>query len=158
MLLYLFPDQSAALTTQYTAALAVDSERCTEDRWNTSRPGCRSSIIALRTVTGGAPVFLRVAFGANRRCLDPDSPRVCRSGVALALQVVSFHDERPVGIPSRSSLLAGPARNGQRDYNQVKALGFVNSTVRTSEQTEIGLFWTDHAGSQYSRAFRGAGE
>jgi hypothetical protein len=40
------------------------------------------------------------------------------------------------------------------DYNQVKALGAFNSTVRTPEQTEIGLFWTDHAGSQYSRAFR----
>jgi hypothetical protein len=40
------------------------------------------------------------------------------------------------------------------DYNQVKALGAVNSTVRTPEQTEIGLFWTDHVGIQYSRAFR----
>jgi hypothetical protein len=40
------------------------------------------------------------------------------------------------------------------DYNQVKALGAVNSTVRTAEQTEIGLFWTDHVGIQYSRAFR----
>jgi len=40
------------------------------------------------------------------------------------------------------------------DYNQVKALGAVNSTVRTPQQTEIGLFWTEHTGQQYSRAFR----
>jgi hypothetical protein len=35
------------------------------------------------------------------------------------------------------------------DYNQVKALGAINSTVRTPAQTEIGLFWTEHPGAQY---------
>jgi hypothetical protein len=40
------------------------------------------------------------------------------------------------------------------DYNLTKTLGAANSTVRTPEQTEIGLFWTDHAGLQYGRAFR----
>jgi hypothetical protein len=40
------------------------------------------------------------------------------------------------------------------DYNQVKALGALNSTVRTPQQTEIGLFWTEHTGQQYARAFR----
>jgi hypothetical protein len=40
------------------------------------------------------------------------------------------------------------------DYNEVMAIGGLNSTVRTPSQTEIGLFWTDHAGAQYSRAFR----
>jgi hypothetical protein len=40
------------------------------------------------------------------------------------------------------------------DYNHVKTLGGLNSTVRTPSQTEIGLFWTDHAGAQYGRAFR----
>jgi hypothetical protein len=41
------------------------------------------------------------------------------------------------------------------DYNQVKALGAINSTVRTPEQTEKGMFWLDHAGSQYGRMLRG---
>src|SRR6516225_11873223 len=40
------------------------------------------------------------------------------------------------------------------DYNQVKTLGALNSTVRTPQQTEIGLFWTEHTGKQYARAFR----
>jgi PAP2 superfamily len=40
------------------------------------------------------------------------------------------------------------------DYNQVKTLGALNSAVRTPTQTEIGLFWTDHTGAQYARAFR----
>jgi hypothetical protein len=40
------------------------------------------------------------------------------------------------------------------DYNQVRALGALNSAVRTPQQTEIGLFWTEHTGQQYARAFR----
>jgi hypothetical protein len=40
------------------------------------------------------------------------------------------------------------------DYNQVMSLGALNSAVRTPQQTEIGLFWTEHTGQQYARAFR----
>jgi len=40
------------------------------------------------------------------------------------------------------------------DYNQVKALGAKDSTVRTPEQTEIGLFWTEHSTAQYGRMLR----
>jgi hypothetical protein len=43
------------------------------------------------------------------------------------------------------------------DYNQVKTLGDKNSTVRTPEQTEIGLFWTEHTTAQYGRLLRGLG-
>lgn len=50
-----------------------------------------------------------------------------------------------------------PALDSQQwidDYNQVKILGAINSSVRTASQTEIGLFWTEHTGQQYARAFR----
>jgi len=40
------------------------------------------------------------------------------------------------------------------DYNQVKTLGEKNSTVRTPQQTEIGLFWTEHTTAQYGRLLR----
>ena len=33
------------------------------------------------------------------------------------------------------------------DYNQVKAIGANNSTVRTAEQTETALFWTENTSS-----------
>ena len=42
-----------------------------------------------------------------------------------------------------------------RDFNRTKDYGAHNSVVRTASQTEIGLFWTDNAAAQYSRAFRG---
>jgi hypothetical protein len=41
-----------------------------------------------------------------------------------------------------------------RDFNLTKDYGALNSTVRTSAQTEIGLFWTDNAAAQDSRSFR----
>ena len=49
------------------------------------------------------------------------------------------------GPPALSS------RQWARDYNEVKTLGAVNSTVRRPDQTEIGLFWTDHTTAQYGR-------
>jgi hypothetical protein len=39
------------------------------------------------------------------------------------------------------------------DFNQTKAYGAINSTIRTPAQTEIGLFWADHPTAQYTRAF-----
>ncbi|GAC1619519.1 MAG: vanadium-dependent haloperoxidase [Candidatus Acidiferrum sp.] len=56
-----------------------------------------------------------------------------------------FPDEGPYALNSQEWM---------DDYNQVKTLGALNSTVRTPQQTEIGLFWTEHTGRQYGRAFR----
>ncbi len=56
-----------------------------------------------------------------------------------------FPDEGPDALDSQQWI---------DDYNQVMTLGAINSTVRTPQQTEIGLFWTEHTGQQYGRAFR----
>jgi hypothetical protein len=40
------------------------------------------------------------------------------------------------------------------DYNETLLFGAANSTVRTQEQTEIGRFYAEHSGLQYSRIFR----
>jgi len=56
-----------------------------------------------------------------------------------------FPDEGPDALDSQQWI---------DDYNQVMTLGAINSTVRTPQQTEIGLFWTEHTGQQYARAFR----
>ena len=56
-----------------------------------------------------------------------------------------FPDEGPDALDSQQWI---------DDYNQVMDLGAFNSTLRTPDQTEIGLFWTEHTGQQYARAFR----
>ena len=40
------------------------------------------------------------------------------------------------------------------DYNEVRSLGDIHSGTRTPEQTEIGLFYTEHTGRQYDRILR----
>lgn len=56
-----------------------------------------------------------------------------------------FPDEGPTPLDSQQWI---------DDYNETKTLGAINSAVRTPQQTEIGLFWTEHTGQQYARAFR----
>jgi PAP2 superfamily len=65
---------------------------------------------------------------------------------------------RPFTMTSNSQFLPdGPTSLSSEewidDYNLTRALGEVDSIVRTPTQTEIGLFWTDHPGWQYAGAF-----
>jgi len=65
---------------------------------------------------------------------------------------------RPFTMTSASQFLPGgptplTSEEWMDDYNEVRTLGRVDSTVRTPEQSEIGLFWTEHTGQQYARAF-----
>jgi len=65
----------------------------------------------------------------------------------------------PLALVSASQFLPGPppsllSDEWTRDYNEVKAYGVATGSSRTDEQTEIGLFYTEHAVAQYSRAFR----
>ena len=53
---------------------------------------------------------------------------------------------QPFGIPSSSSMIpaAMPSLTNQAyadAFNEVKELGSLNSTVRTADQTEAGIFW-----------------
>ena len=46
------------------------------------------------------------------------------------------------------------SRRWVRDYNETRIFGAHDSTVRTPQQTEIGLFWTAHTASQYAAVVR----
>jgi hypothetical protein len=65
---------------------------------------------------------------------------------------------RPFTMKSAGQFLpAGPTPLDSEewidDYNEVRLLGDVNSIIRTAEQSEIALFWTEHTAQQYARAF-----
>ncbi len=75
-----------------------------------------------------------------------------------------FAQVTPFALASASQFRPGPppalsSSLWARDYNEVKAFGANTDTLatrvlRTPEQTEIALFYTEHAVAQYSRAFR----
>ncbi|HEX8246601.1 MAG TPA: vanadium-dependent haloperoxidase [Pyrinomonadaceae bacterium] len=55
---------------------------------------------------------------------------------------------RAAGLPSLTS------DEWARDYNETKNYGALNSSVRSPAQTEIGRFYAEHTGAQYSRILR----
>ncbi len=59
--------------------------------------------------------------------------------------------------PARFRADAPPALTSERyvkDYDEVKAIGSVNSTVRTAEQTDLAHFYNDNFFNQWNRALR----
>jgi hypothetical protein len=43
----------------------------------------------------------------------------------------------------------------RKDYNEIKAIGALNSSTRTSEQTDIGYFWAANTAVLWNRAIQG---
>jgi PAP2 superfamily len=70
-----------------------------------------------------------------------------------------FAQVTPLALVNASQFLPGPppgllSDEWTRDYNEVKAYGVATGSLRSADQTETGLFYTEHAVAQYSRAFR----
>ena len=70
-----------------------------------------------------------------------------------------FAQVTPFALVNASQFLPGPpppllSNLWTDDYNEVKAYGPATGSLRTADQTETGLFYTEHAVAQYSRAFR----
>ena len=154
MLVYLFPDLTGTLTTQYNSALAVIPDGAAKTAGMQAGQAAASLIIALRTNDGR---------GANVPYTFPSVPTpgvwIKTPPGYLAPAIPWLSKVVPFTMSSPSEFRPGPppaltSKEWADDYNQVKALGAVDSAVRTPQQTEIGLFWTDHVGTQYSRAFR----
>jgi hypothetical protein len=68
---------------------------------------------------------------------------------------------RPFTLKDSTQLRASPPpprlNSGEytHDYNEVKALGRINSTVRTPEQTALALFYSDNFIALWNRTMRG---
>jgi hypothetical protein len=148
-----FPDQSDALTAQYNCALLLlpDTGRADGVAAGTA---VANQLIALRANDG---------HGAN---VPYTYPTVPTPGVwiptppAFASPVTPWMGQMvPFTMQSASQFFPEPpfslaSAEWVNDYNQVKAFGAANSTVRTPRQTEIALFWTENAAVQYARALR----
>ena len=154
VLVHYFPAQQATLDAQFTASLAGISDT--------------GANIAAGVAVGEASAQAIINARANDGLLAnvPYTPPVGpgfyqRTPPAFAAPLTPwlgqmvpftmtgpaqfFPDEGPTPLDSQDWI---------DDYNETKTLGALNSTVRTPEQTEIGLFWTEHTGQQYARAFR----
>lgn len=149
-----FPAQQPALDTQYAASIAAISDTAANISAGVAvGEASAQTLITARTNDGllanvsytppKGPGFWQPTPPAFGPPLTPWLGQMVPFTMTSAAQF--FPDEGPDALDSEEWI---------DDYNQVKSLGAKNSTIRTPEQTEIGLFWTEHTGQQYSRAFR----
>lgn len=148
-----FPDQSATLAATYNGWLAALPD-----------PG-KDDGIAAGSAAANQLLAMRAndAHGAHVPYTYPSVPT---PGVwiptppAFASPVTPWMGQMvPFTMRSASQFLPEPpfslsSKEWVDDYNQVKALGAINSAVRTPKQTEIALFWTENTSVQYARALR----
>jgi hypothetical protein len=136
----LFPAQAPALNSARAASLAARG--LTEADPGIEVGECAAAaILALRSTDGAAQAqFPYTAPGAGLPgvWVAVGTPPVVLPGWGRVTPWVlrSGSQFRPDEPPSLQS------RRYARDYNEVRELGSINSLMRTSEQTEIGRFWT----------------
>src|SRR5216683_175541 len=149
-----FPAQQASLDTQFTSSLAGISDTAPNIAAGVSiGEQAAHALIAARANDGllaNVPYTPPIGPGFYQRTPPAFAPPITPwLGKMVPFTMTSagqfFPDEGPTPLSSEEWI---------DDYNQVKTLGALNSAVRTPQQTEIGLFWTEHTGQQYGRAFR----
>jgi hypothetical protein len=149
-----FPSQHAGLDAQFAASVAAISDS----------PANISAGLAVGEASAQALITARANDGllANVPYTPPLGPGFWQPtppafGAPLTpwlRQVVPFTMSDPAQFFPDEGPDALDSQEWIEDYNQVMTLGAINSAVRTPQQTEIGLFWTEHTGQQYARAFQ----
>jgi hypothetical protein len=149
-----FPSQQASLDAQFASSLAAISDT--------------SANISAGVAVGEASAQALIAARANDGLLanitynplvgpgfwQPTPPAFGPALTPWLGQMVPFTMTGPAQFLPDEGPDALSSQQWIDDYNEVKTLGAINSTVRTAAQTEIGLFWTEHTGQQYARAFQ----
>ena len=154
VLVHYFPGQEAALDTQFTASKAAIADTLANIAAGEAiGEASAQALIAARASDGllvNFPYTPPVGLGFYQRTPPAFAPPLTPwLGQMVPFTMTGpaqfFPDEGPTPLDSQDWI---------DDYNETKTLGALNSTERTPEQTEIGLFWTEHTGQQYARAFR----
>jgi hypothetical protein len=154
MLVYLLPDRFAALTTSYTASLATIPDGAAKLDGQAVGLASANDLIALRAgdgLGGPWPYSFPSSPVPGVWILTPGSTAPATPWVG---QMRPFTFDDPSEFMPDEPPPALTSQTWADDYNQVKALGSINSTVRTPAQTEIGRFWTEHPGAQYGALLR----
>jgi len=147
-----FPAQQSALDVQFNDSLNKINR--TSDAKSAGIEVGEAAAAALIAARAGDGLEANVPYtpGSGPGVWQPTPPKF---GPALTPWLGQM---RPFTMTSASQFLPdGPTPLASEewvdDYNQVRLLGEVDSSIRTPEQSEIGLFWTEHTGQQYARAF-----
>ena len=152
VLVHYFPSQETQLDRQFAASMAAI--RAGQDAKNLGVAVGEASAAALITARSGDGLEANISYtpGSGPGVWQPTPPKFMSAATPWLGQM------RPFTMTGAAQFLPkGPTRldseQWESDYNLTRLLGAADSSRRTSEQTEIGLFWTEHTPQQYARAF-----
>jgi hypothetical protein len=147
-----FPAQQSDLDAQFAASIsALGAQAAARDAGVAVGEAAAAALIAARTGDG---------LEANTPYVPGSGPGVwIPTPPAFAAAATPWLPQfRPFTMTTASDFRPdGPTPLGseawKRDYNLTRLFGGANSTLRSAAETEIGIFWTEHAAQQYARAF-----
>jgi len=156
-LIRLFPDQKQYLDTQYgdpvVGIAAIPGGQAKTDGQSVGFVSA-ITLLTLRAHDGrGANIPYNFPSTVLAGVWIPTPPGFLAPATPWAGQMQPFtFDDPGQFLPEPPADLS--SQTWADDYNQVRTLGAKDSTVRTPEQTEIALFWTEHSTAQYGRMLR----
>ena len=151
----LYPTQQAYLDPIYAAALAGIPNGQAKDQGIYIGTEVANQFLALRAndgrdanipyIFGSGPGVYQLTPGAPPPPATPQAPWLAK---VKPFALRSPDQFRPAGPPDLHSHKWADVFNETKDY------GALNNSLRTPEQTEIGLFYTENPALQFSRIFR----
>jgi hypothetical protein len=153
VLVHYFPAQKTALDAQLNASLAgITADQSARDAGVAVGQAAASALISARS-DDGLEANVPYVPGSGPGAWIPTPP-------AFAAPVTPWLGQmRPFTMRAASDFLPDrpPSLTSEiweRDYNMTRVYGAAsNGGLRSPAETEIGLFWTEHTGQQYARAF-----
>jgi hypothetical protein len=143
VLKYYFPGNATALDAARVSSLAVIADGPAKTSGITIGELAAARVIAARENDGSAPPasYMPGLPNPGEWQLTPS----CTSGAGLFLQ---WRNLKPFGLRSADQfrLDAPPALDSARyarDYNEVKAVGGINSAFRTQDRTDVARFYAN---------------
>jgi len=152
VLLVLVPGQKGAIETAYSAAVAaVPDENARASGISTGRLAARR-IVSERSDDGSATV-VESSSGTNPGEWRPTPP-----GLFPAFKA-GWGNVKPFGLRRSSQFRPDPpfhinSPEFGSSYEEVKAVGSAESSVRTEEQSAIARFWYENSGQGWNRIAR----
>ena len=154
VLVNLLPAQASALDARLAAALATIPEAAAKGKGIFVGRHAAAAILTDR-IGDGRFANVPYSFGLPGPGVYQSTP----PAFSPSPLVPWVAEVRPFTMTSPSQFRPGPpppldSRRWARAYQLTQAYGDANSTIRTSDQSEIAIFWTEHAVRQWNRNIR----
>ncbi len=154
VLVHEISNQQAFFDAQYAASLAIIPDGVAKNNGIAVGQAAAAAILALRSMDGSTATVTYIP-GTGPGVWQPTPPAF------LAANLPGWGSVTPFAL--RNSSQFGPDRpeyfdltseEYTTDFNEVKIIGAVNSSIRTAEQSEIARFWYEGSGLGWNRLAR----